>query len=150
MTDFWAEVTLQPFIVSMAAGFVFGLALPGLFRALTERLIPDEHVDVLNAAAGYLVPLLAVPLGGCFFLARALDDVLAGQSLGRALARFLVWSAFVAAVTIGDLLIQRLRGHGISRVSERIRAIDAQTAASDRRRLALIDSQTDAQRAAKR
>lgn len=146
MTEFLAELTLRALVVAVAAGFVFGLALPGLFRALTERLIPDEQVDVLNAAAGYLVPFLAIPMGAAFLAGRAIY-----VHPGSAAGRFVLWCIFVVAVTIGDLLIQRLRGQGVTRVNERIQAIDAQTEASkDRRRQAIIDLQADAQRAAKR
>jgi hypothetical protein len=144
MTEFWAVLTLQGVVVAIVSGFVFGLALPGLFRALVERLIPDEQIDALNAAAGHLVPVLVIPMGAAFLAGQTLNQ----GSPGFAAGRFALWCIFVLAMTIGDLLIQRLRGQGVSRVSERIQAIDAQAEASDRRRLAIIDSQTDAQRAA--
>jgi len=142
-------LTLEGLIAAIAAGLAFGAALPWLFARLTEPYLPEEQVALLNRAAGVLVPMVAIPLGASFLLAQAVSDSLAGGTWITAATRFVLYLVFVAAVTIADLLIQRLTA-GRSpeqRLLQRVQATEDEARASRERlaQLRAIQAQVDAQ-----
>lgn len=133
MNDLVAVFTIEALVATIAAGLVFGAALPSLFRWLVEDLIPEPYVAILNAAAGVLVPFLAIPLGATFYVASTLTEVEAGGPWLRVVARFVLYFLFVLAVTAGDLMIQRWRLPPPRPRDERIERVDREAEASERR-----------------
>ncbi len=150
MTEHLAAVLTPAALLSaITAGLVFGAALPWLFA----RLVPEEHVAALNRAAGVLVPFLAIPLGAAFWLAQIATEIEQGGPWPRLAGRFVIYLVFVAAVTIADLLVQRLfRPLPITTLDERVAETEQETQESRDRlaRLLAIEAQVTAQTARRR
>ncbi len=146
-----AVLTPTAILSAILSGLVFGAALPWLFARLAEPYIPEEHIDALNRVAWLTVPFIAIPLGACFWLAQTVTEVAQGGPWARVLARFLVYLVFVAAVTIADLLSQRLirRRDPAVRFAEQVEATDHETRASRERlaHLRAVEAQVTAQTA---
>lgn len=134
MSNFWSVVTPEAVVGAIVAGLVFGCALPSLFSQVATPLIAEEQVDILNAAAGRIVPLLALPLGAVFFGSQALVELAAGGgSWPRALGRLLVFAIYTVGVTVGDVAWQRWRNPR-PRVMARLDELEDQIHASEVRR----------------
>ena len=150
MTDLLAVLTPTAITSATLSGLIFGAALPWLFARLAEPYIPEEHIDALNRAAWLSVPFLAIPLGASFWLAQTATEVAQGGPWARVLARFALWIVFVVAVTIADLLVQRLfHRQSAPSLGEQVDATDHETRASRERLAALlaIEAQVTAQTA---
>jgi len=154
MTEHLAAVLTPTAILSaILTGLVFGAALPWLFARLTEPFIPDEHAAALNRAPGLLIPFLAIPLGAAFWLAQIVTEIVQGGPWPRLAGRFLIYLIFVAAVTIADLLVQRLvRPRPVTTLDARFAETEQEAQASRDRlaRLLAIEAQVTAQTARRR
>ncbi len=109
MNDFWDGMTPASLLTALAAGLVFGAALPYLVERTMEDLIPRAQVDILNRAAGLLVPLIVIPLGGAFWIAQTVEEASKGGPWQRVAGRFVVFVAYVLTVTVASLMSQRAR-----------------------------------------
>jgi len=126
--------TPSALIAAIASGLVFGSALPWLFTSLTKDLIPNTHIVALNRAAAVLVPGLALPLLAVLWTGQIIVEMEQGGPWERLVGRAVLSGIFVVAVTLADLLVQRLRPSLIERaVSERVTELDREADASRQR-----------------
>lgn len=151
MSDLLAVFTLPAIAAAIVGGLVFGVTLPWLFAALTEGLIPDSMIAILNRAAVVLVPGLALPLLASMWTTQIVAEMEAGGPWLRLVGRAGITVIFVAAVTVGDVVIQRFRLPDVEhRVDERVAATDRAAEASERRvarmRLERLRLELDSQR----
>lgn len=135
-----AGSTLTPsaIVAAIGAGTAFGLALPWLFTQLTRGIIPDVYIVALNRAALVLVPGLALPLLSVLWLSQIVIEVETGGPWERLVGRAITSFIFVGAVTLADLLAQRLWPSSAEHaVTEHVAELDNEAEATRRRTVAL-------------
>jgi len=162
VTDLLAVFTPPALLAAIASGLVFGAALPWLFRSLTQGIIPNDHINRITLV---LMPGVALPLLAVLWTSQIIVEMEQGGPWLRLVGRAILSGIFVVAVTLADLLVQRLRPFVVDlAMNERVDELDQEVDAVRQRtavmraerlhdqeaRLRALDAQVSTQKAAKR